>query len=95
MWEVGGRSYWVTHPCEYRTLADKGPDAKCTPRSVAHQATVHYVFAYALSSIGRNPEAELHLKQGLRIGGTEAGLKFLLLFRGCSSWLCLWRWGLV
>ena len=80
MWEVGGRGYWVTHPREYRDLADKRPsDAEPTARSVGHQATVHYVFGYALSSIGRNPEAELQLKQGLRIAGTEKGYKFLLL----------------
>ncbi len=50
-----------------------------TSRSPGNQATVRYVFGYALSSIGRNEEAETQLRQGLGIKGIEEGYRFLLL----------------
>ena len=80
MWRVGGRNYSVMHPPDFRDRADKRPfDAERTSRSVGNQTTVRYVFGYALSSIGRNREAEIQLKQGLRIAGREKGYRFLLL----------------
>ena len=80
MWKVGGRPYLVMHPPDHADLVARLPsDAESTPRLLHHQATVHYVFGYALSSIGRNEEAEAQLRQGLGIAGTEKGYRFLLL----------------
>jgi tetratricopeptide (TPR) repeat protein len=80
MWEVGGRGFHFYHPPDYEAvLAELSLNADHTSRSPDHQATVRYVFGYALSSIGRNEEAEAQLRQGLEIEGVEDGYRFLLL----------------
>jgi hypothetical protein len=52
-------------------LAEQSLNDEHTSRSPGNQATVRYVFGYALSSIGRNEEAETQLRQGLGIKGIE------------------------
>jgi len=80
MWEVGGRRFHFSHPPDYEAvLAEQSLNDEHTSRSPGHQATVRYVFGYALSSIGRNEEAEAQLRQGLEIEGVEDGCRFLLL----------------
>jgi Flp pilus assembly protein TadD len=48
-------------------------------RTPDHDATVRYVFGYALSSIGRNRNAEMQLRQGLDLEGVAKGYRYLLL----------------
>jgi hypothetical protein len=80
MWEVGGRGFYFCYPPDYESvLAEQSLNTEYTSRSSGHQATVRYVFGYALSSIGRNEEAEVQLRQGLEIEGVEEGYRFLLL----------------
>ncbi len=80
MWEVGGRGFRIIHPPDYEAVsAEQSLGAEHTSRSPGHQATICYVFGYALSSIGRNEEAEAQLRQGLEIEGIEEGYRFLLL----------------
>lgn len=80
MWEVGGRGFHFCYPPDYESvLAEQSLNTEHTSRSPGHQATVRYVFGYALSSIGRNEEAEVQLRQGLEIEGIEEGYRFLLL----------------
>jgi len=79
MWEVGGREFSIIHPPDYKVvLAEKSSIVKDIHRSAAHQATLHYVFGYALSSIGCNEEAESQLRKGLNINDIEEGYRYLL-----------------
>jgi len=74
MWEAGGRGFSIMHPHDYEVvLAEKSSNINNISRSPAHQATLRYVFGYALSSIGRNEEAEIQLKNGLEIDDIEEG----------------------
>lgn len=79
MWEVGGREFSIIHPPDYKVvLAEKSSIVKNIYRSAAHQATLHYVFGYALSSIGCNDEAESQLRKGLEIDDIDDGYHYLL-----------------
>ena len=67
------------HPPDYKVvLAEKSSTVKNIYRSAAHQATLHYVFGYALSSTGRSEEAEKQFRHGLEIEGMGEGYRFLL-----------------
>jgi len=80
MWKVGGRRYLVAHPPDHRDLVAKLPlEAKRTLRTPDHQAAVRYVFGYALSSIGRNEEAEAQLREELGMASIGRGYRFLRL----------------
>lgn len=79
MWEVGGRSTQVFHPADFNAVsAKKSIIPENISRSPNHQATECYVYGYALSSIGRNEEAEEQLRKGLEIEGIDEGYRFLL-----------------
>lgn len=79
MWEVGGRKFATLHPNDYETLlAGNEPIVKNISRSPKHEATICYVFGYALSSIGRNEESGIQLRKGLEIDDIEDGYRFLL-----------------
>ena len=80
MWKVGDRWFNLFHPPDYQEVSiNQSLKAENISRSPCHQATVYYVFGYALSSIGHNEEAEAQLRQGLEIEGIEEGYRFLLL----------------
>ena len=79
MWEVGSRSFQVFHPSDYDAVsANKSISSDNITRSPNHQATECYIFGYALSSTGRNEEAEEQLRHGLEIEGMGEGYRFLL-----------------
>jgi hypothetical protein len=78
MWAVGGSRYLVVAPPGHWGTVP-APKAHRQPRATAWAATVHYVFGYGLSSIGRNQEAEEQLRRGLELEGTGEGYRYLLL----------------
>lgn len=80
MWRVGDRSYSLLHPREYQRMVIARPKQRKGPsRTPDDDASVKYVFGYALSAIERNDEAETVLREGLAIAGISAGYRFLLL----------------
>ena len=79
MWEVGGKGFSTMHPRNFETvMADKSSNIKDISRSPTHQATLCYVFGYALSSNGRNEEAEIQLRNGLEMDEVGEGYSYLL-----------------
>ena len=80
MWEIGGRKYFATYPPNYADiLATRSRDIHREPRAPNHEASVQFVFGYALSAIGRKEQAEALLRQGLAIEGIGVGYRYLLL----------------
>ena len=80
MWEVGDRQHFVMHPPDPRDfLTKQSLDIERISRTSGHEATERYVFGYALSSIGRNEEAETQLRRGLEITDPGEGCRFLIL----------------
>jgi tetratricopeptide (TPR) repeat protein len=78
MWEAGGRCYLGLTPPDYR---DRVPPfaTNVHQRTPDHDATVRYVYGYALSSLGRTEDAERQLRQGLGLDDTGIGYRYLLL----------------
>ncbi len=82
MWEAVDRSYIVAYPPDYQKILSKRTQ-KITPyppRTPDQQAAAHFVFGYALSSVGRTVEAEEEIKKGLAISDIGKGYQHLLLF---------------
>lgn len=80
MWEAGNRTYQVLHPPGPPALIPAGSPAGIpNSRPSRLLATELYVFGYALSSVGRNDEAETKLREGLAIPDLDVGFRYLLL----------------
>lgn len=81
MWAAINRGYMAVYPPNYGdVLAKRSPASPYPVRTPDHQAAVHYVFGYALSSVGRVVDAEEQFRKGLAIPGIRNGYKHLLLF---------------
>ena len=80
MWAPHGRIYGVGYPPDYaEVLAKRSTAPPYPPRTSDQQAAVHFVFGYALSSVGRVVEAEEQIRKGLAIRGIGKGYQHLLL----------------
>lgn len=77
MWEAGNRQYSLLHPRDRISR----PSERLHPerRESNDEATVAYVFGYALSSVGRRKEAEAQFRTGLQLTGIGDGHRYLLL----------------
>jgi len=81
MWSVFDRTYIAAYPPNYKELLLKRATAsQYRARTPDEQAAEHFVFGYALSSVGQSDEAEKHFKKGLAISGIGKAYEHLLLF---------------
>jgi len=81
MWGPRGRNYTVAYPPDHAMGgAVKRTAPPYRPRTADEQAAVHFVFGYALSSVGRGEEAESWFRQGFAIPGIDRYHQHLLLF---------------
>ncbi len=82
MWGAMDRSYTVAYPPDYMKVLSKRTReaAPYHQRTPDQQAAVHFVFGYALSSVGRAVEAEEEIRKGLAIPDIGKGYQHLLLF---------------
>jgi tetratricopeptide (TPR) repeat protein len=80
MWGPRGRHYFVAHPRDLEKAAAKRRAPKPYPiRTPDQRAAKHFVYAYALSSVGRVAEGEDELDRGLAIQGIGKAYEHFLL----------------
>jgi tetratricopeptide (TPR) repeat protein len=81
MWQPRQRWYVAARPANYVDVVAKNAGAGAyKPRTADQRAAEHFVYGYALSSIGRATEAEAEIKRGLAVAGVTKGYEHLLMF---------------
>jgi len=81
IWSPQKRWHLVAYSRDYaNVLAKRTSAAPYRPRTPNEQAAEHFVFGYALSSVGRVVEAEERFRKGLGIAGIGKGFQHLFLF---------------
>lgn len=79
MWKYTNNWYLSMFPTDYADiLAKRTPAQPYPPRTPDQQAATHYVFAYALSSVGQMALAKEEINKGLSIPGVRESYQHLL-----------------